>query len=204
MKEPGVIDIINRNKSVLKPCSEIVGQALLNLHTQATNTDPFAQQENDVAQSETSTVINNLSDKDENHGDDAMVLGEQVKLIVYTALIIINKKMRSLNKKERELFDIVLSWAKCSAINRLVSHASVTEPFRIFLTGSAGWKSFLMKIMYQVLTWIISFESVSVDKPKVLFMAIIGVATINIDGTIIHFTLNITVGKTGKRFTTFH
>lgn len=38
----------------------------------------------------------------------------------------------------------------------------------------------------------------SVDKPKILFMTQTGVAAINIEGTTLHFALNISIGYFGK------
>ena len=43
-----------------------------------------------------------------------------------------------------------------------------------------------MKILYQYLTGTLSYENMSVDKPKVLLMGPTGVAAINIDDTAIH------------------
>ena len=73
------------------------------------------------------------------------------------------------------------------------------EPLHIFLTGDAGCaKSFLMKVMSQSLTKILSYGNVSLDKPKVLLMGPTDVAAINIDGTTIHTALIIPVGHFGK------
>ena len=43
LEEPGVIDITNRNKSVIEPFGEMVEQALLNLHAHVVNPDLFSQ-----------------------------------------------------------------------------------------------------------------------------------------------------------------
>ena len=81
-----------------------------------------------------------------------------------------------------------------------MSDAQPLEPFHIFLTGNAGCgKSFLMKVLHQSLTKILSYGNVSLDKPKVLLMAPTGVAAINIDGTTIHTALNIPINHSGKK-----
>ena len=45
--EPGVINIINRNKATMEPFSELVDQALLSVHSDIHSHDAFSQQEND-------------------------------------------------------------------------------------------------------------------------------------------------------------
>ena len=81
-----------------------------------------------------------------------------------------------------------------------MSDAQPLEPLHIFLTGNASCgKSFLMKVLHQSLTKILSYGNVSLDKPKVLFMAPTGVAAINIDGTTIHNALNIPINQFGKK-----
>ena len=64
--------------------SEIVEQSLLNLQTQVTNTNSFAQQEKNEVQTEMSTVINDLLDEHENDEDNSMALEEHLNLPVYT------------------------------------------------------------------------------------------------------------------------
>ena len=48
LQEPGVIDVINRNKQVFEPYADLVESALLNLRTNlAYNQDSYSNQEND-------------------------------------------------------------------------------------------------------------------------------------------------------------
>ena len=57
------------------------------------------------------------------------------------------------------------------------------ESLHIFLTGNAGCrKSFLMKVLYQSWTKILSYGNVSLDNPKVLLMAPTGITAMNIEG----------------------
>ena len=107
--------------------------------------------------------------------------------------------IRSLNEKQRQLFNILQSWAKERVKNKPVLYRLIIEPLHIFLTGNAGCgKSFLMKVIHQALTKTLFYGNSSVDKTKVLLMAPTGVAAINIDGTTIHTALNIPVGHFGK------
>ena len=112
----------------------------------------------------------------------------------------INSKIQSLSQKQRELFDMVLSWAKKSIKTKSMPDAQPLEPLHIFLKDCASCgELFLMKVLYQSLTKILSYGNVSLDKPKVLLMAPTSVAAINIDGTTIHTALNIFINQFGKK-----
>ena len=81
-----------------------------------------------------------------------------------------------------------------------MSDAQPLAPLHIFLTGNAGCgKSFLMNVLYQSLTKILSYGNVSLDKPNILLMAPTGVAAINIDGATIHTVLNIPINQFRKK-----
>ena len=95
---------------------------------------------------------------------------------------------------------MVQSWANKSIKTKSMPDAQPLEPLHIFLTGNAGFgKSFLLKVLYQSLTKILSYGNVSLDKPKVLLMAPTGAAAINIDGTTIHTALNRPISQFGKK-----
>ena len=73
LQEPGVMDIIDRNKAIMEPFGEIVDQALSNLRSDVTNLDSFSQQENDEVQAELAAVINDMLE-DESFTDDTVLL----------------------------------------------------------------------------------------------------------------------------------
>ena len=73
LQEPGVMDIINRNKAIMEPFGEIVDQALSNLRSDVANSDSFSQQENDEGQAELAAVINDMLE-DESFTDDTVLL----------------------------------------------------------------------------------------------------------------------------------
>ena len=203
LQEPAVLNIINRNKSVMEPYSDMVEQALSSLHSELVNPDLFGQQENDDVQAE--LTDNNLLDDIENQSDDeAVFLDDISNLPAYTTPTLmpdceLNAVIRSLNHKQRTLFNIVHSWARQYVRSRSALSLQNLEPLYIFLTGNAGCgKSFLMEVLYQSLTKTLSYGNVSVDKPKVLLIAPIGAAAVNIDGTTIHTALNIPIGSFGK------
>ena len=111
----------------------------------------------------------------------------------------LNSKIRSLNDKQRNIFDLVHGWAKKS-VKKLSSLAPIAiEPLHIFLTGNAGCgKSFLTKVLYQSLSKTFSYRTSELEKSKILLLAPAGVAAINIGDTAIHTGLNIPDGCFGK------
>ena len=200
LQEPGVIDIINRNKQVFEPYGNLVESALLNLRTNlASNQDSYANQENDEVE-ELLETVNALA---EDPTEDAVVLDDTCVPSTTAPIIMsdneLNTKILSLNQKQREYFEVVYNWAR-----RFVKHfSSLTNtkinPLHIFLTGGAGTgKSHLIKTIYHALTKVFSYRAMTLDKPKVLLVAPTGVAAVNIDGTTIHTSLGIPVGRYGK------
>ena len=78
LQEPGVMGIINRNRSLMEPFSEIVEEALANETVHLTTSDAFSQQENDEIQAELAYCANDLLDqKDET---DSNLLFEESSL----------------------------------------------------------------------------------------------------------------------------
>jgi len=94
----------------------------------------------------------------------------------------INSSIRSLNLKQRFVFNIIHGWSRRYIKNMNSVLPVVVEPLHIFLTGNAGCgKSFLTKVVYQALTKTLSYRNSSLEKPKVLLVAPTGVAAINIE-----------------------
>ena len=61
----------------------------------------------------------------------------------------INQKIRSLNSKQREIVEIVLTWAKKYVKARSCQNPGNVEPLHIFLTGQGGCgKSHLVKTIF--------------------------------------------------------
>ena len=203
LQEPGAMAIINRNRFVMEPFSEIVEEALANLTVYLTNPDAFSQQGNDEVQAELASTASDLLDQ-ENETDSNVLFEESSLLPSYTAPVLmsdneLNSKIQLLNQKQRKLFNKVQSWAKKYVQNKSRADPLEHEPLRIFLIGNAGCgKSFLMRVIYQCLTKTLSCGSTLVDKPKALIMAPTGVAAVNIDGTTIHTAFNIPVGHFGS------
>ena len=109
-QEPGVMDIISRNKAIMEPFSEVVDQVLSNLLSDVTN--PDSQQENDEVQAELVAVINDILEH-ESFTDDAVLLDHaSLNMPSYKTPVLIpdseiNSKIRSIDQKQREFFDMV-------------------------------------------------------------------------------------------------
>ena len=109
----------------------------------------------------------------------------------------INPKIRLLNAKQREIFEVINKWAR-----EYVKHSSCLlnesiSPLHLFITGSGGCgKSHLIKTVYNSLLKILT--SKNLDKPRVLLLASTGVAAVNIDGITIHSGLGIPIGHHGN------
>ena len=126
------MDVINRNRSLMEPFSEIVEEALANVTAHLTTSDAFSQQENDEVQAELVSSANDLLDqKDET---DSNLLFEEFSLLPsYTGPILmsdneLNPEKHLLNQKQRKLFNKVQSWSKKYVQNKSRADPLEHEP----------------------------------------------------------------------------
>ena len=69
---------------------------------------------------------------------------------------------------------------------------NLVKPFNLFLSGSGGvGKSHLIKTIYQSVSKVLQYNGGSPDKPCILILAPIGVASINVNCITIHSALSI-------------
>ena len=127
LREPGVLDTVNRNKQIFEPYGDLVDTALLNLRANLNNRDDYSQQENDEVQEQLLATANYLESEDP--ADDAVTLGDSY-LPSHPPVLMsddeLNTKIRSLNTKQRECFDIVHNWAETfieTLSSKLPSHS---------------------------------------------------------------------------------
>ena len=74
LREPGIIDIVNRNKQVFEPYGDLVESALVNLQTNlASNQDSYGNQENDKVEGLLETA-NTLTSEDPS--EDSVILDD--------------------------------------------------------------------------------------------------------------------------------
>ena len=101
--------------------------------------------------------------------------------------------VRSLNVKQRIMYDIALSWCRNSikSVNCLTKET--IEPIHIFVTGGGGGggKSHLIRTIYHTAVNMFKYRAVNPSLPTVLLMAPTGVAAVNISGTTINTGLAI-------------
>jgi hypothetical protein len=107
--------------------------------------------------------------------------------------------VRSLNVKQRQLFQVVLDWS----ISLLISPNTIQTPFNYFVTGGAGTgKSHLIRALHQMVIRTLRREGDDPTALKVLLMAPTGTAAHNIDGLTIHSALQLQLGQSAK--TSYH
>ena len=156
LSEPGVIDLVNQNYSLVEPFATIVDNAFLRLSSDIDNImDPYDQQEND----EVNDYLTEDIDKSEREAfetmeahstDDGSYDLMSNKLLAISDNII-KEKIRSLNMNQREVFNFIHKWSKdyfkslrCKVVKKLKS-------CHIFITGGAGvGKSHLIKTIFFV------------------------------------------------------
>ena len=203
ISQPGVLDIINENKLKIKPYDELVNEAFRNYRADLdTNLDAFAQQENEEVEEELISMQN-----EDNHEIEDAELTPSSELLPPSTTILsvlcdneINDKIRSLNFKQREIFEVILTWAKMFVKYRNSELERNVEPLHIFLTGQGGCgKSHLVKTIYHSLSKLLLRKGADPGRPRVLLLAPTGVAAVNIDGTTVHSGLGIH----GKVYTPF-
>ena len=100
--------------------------------------------------------------------------------------------IKSLNKKQRDAFNIVHKWARDYANSMSQKRVCTVKPIHIFLSGSGGTgKSHLIKNIYQSVSKKLLYHGGDLDKPCVLLLGPTGISAVNLGGTAIHSTLGI-------------
>ena len=191
-----VLEIINLNRIKVEPYALLVENALERLSTnQNANMDSFGQQEND----EINDTLNENLHNEEFLDDELTCNFPESSFSCSTRPVfqdsLINENIRSLNVKQRQVFDVIQKWARDYVENLSSKHVTYIKPFHIFLTGGAGvGESHLIKTIFMSLSKLLSFKGGDPEKPRILILAPTGVAAVNIDGTKIHTALGINVG----------
>ena len=99
--------------------------------------------------------------------------------------------INSLNSKQREVFNVVHTWAK----DYVKYNGHNVEPVHIFLSGSGGsGKSHLVKVIYNAISKTLLYHSKGPEKPRVVMLGPTEISAVNIGGTTIHSGLGIQPG----------
>ena len=99
--------------------------------------------------------------------------------------------INSLNSKQREIFNVVHTWAK----EYIKNEGHNVEPIHIFLSGSGGaGKSHLVKVIYNAIskTWL--YHCKDPEKPRILLLGPTAISAVNMGGTTIHSGVGIKPG----------
>ena len=149
--EPAVTEIVSKNRKACEPFADAVDEAFTDFIANPRGMDPQAEQENEDVRDK---IIANatISDETDNNNDETFC-GTQVMpltpLISNEALV---KKIISLNKLQREIFDFVNKWTKDQIKSKNCKALEKPQQSHLFVTGSAGTgKSHLLATIRQTL-----------------------------------------------------
>ncbi|XP_066910247.1 uncharacterized protein [Clytia hemisphaerica] len=197
--EPGVVEMIERNRALIQPYSGLVDDALVRFRTDITlNMNDFEQQENDETNAELeSNTANNNDESDDEANEDTVPFRAAIPM---ESILLpdneINTRIRSLNPQQREIFDVIHKWGRNFVKNLSSKDPKIVEPFHIFLTGGGGvGKSHLLTTIYHSLSKLLMYRGGEPTKQRILVLAPTGVAAINVNGTTIHTGLIIPTKK---------
>ena len=136
LQEQGVQDVANRNKIKFEPYGDLVDQAFSQFNENSINNqDPHSQVENDEK-----SEAEYLNDPEDTETNQTSAISNFMLQVLPDDEIA--KGINSLNSKQREVFNVVHTWAK----NFVKCDGKDVEPVHIFLSGSgATGKSHLVK-----------------------------------------------------------
>ena len=185
LTSPDVLETVNLNRIKVELYAVLVEDALERLAAdQESNINPFGQQENEEVSDKLNEDIQNLSnaellvDDDMRHANIGLGgNGYTVPLYQDSA---ISENIRSLNAKQRQLFEVLHKWSRDYIKNLSCKTIKNTKPFHIFLSGGAGFgKSHLIKTIYMAISKVLMYDGGHPEKPRILLLAPTVVATIN-------------------------
>ena len=119
LNEPGVVEVINNNKSLVEPYSDLVNYAFVNYRSDISPSwDPFSQQEmlendveNELSEINEVTEISRQYIDNQNNQTYSEAASSQLQATTLSDSEI-NSKIRPLNLKQRKIFDFIFNWAK--------------------------------------------------------------------------------------------
>ena len=152
----------------------MIDDAFLNFQ-QVLQQDPILDCEND----ETEELISERESNDENSDDEGNSSLSNSSIIQPTVATDedINKRVRSLNTQQKDVFEVVHTFASRHLKNLNSVNPIELAQLLIFLTGNAGTgKSFLVRLLFDHLTKLFSFKNPM--REKVLLLAPAGIKVV--------------------------
>ena len=119
LSEPGLLEIVNNNKSFVEPWRDFINVAFLNYRPDITpSLGPFSQQENEDVKNESckielndQTEISCPDEENQYNENYSKILSSELHLIILIDSEI-NSKITSLNFKQKQIFDFIYNWTK--------------------------------------------------------------------------------------------
>ena len=143
LNEPGVLDTVNYNKSLVEPYSYLIDAAFLNYRSDIMPSwDPFSQQENENVEDEVHEI--ELIEQTETDCSDETQssLNYPERSFRFHVPILsdykINGKIRPLNLKQRQIFDFIHNRAKLHIKVKSGTTKKQSTLFHSCLWGSGG------------------------------------------------------------------
>ena len=191
-----VKNIVEHNREMFEPDAEAVTEAeewLRNNQNDIIHSyDSFGDQENEDIQLEAQDESLELSfneqqpshpgrsSQTEQPGQTGISVHHQPAEISDDQL---RESIRSLNEKQCQAYDIVLSWCR----DKMKNLNFMKPKIYLFITGGGGaGKSHLIKTIYHTVIKTFRYGGMNPENPTVLLSAPTGVAAININGTTIN------------------
>ena len=198
--EPDVQAIVEKNRALFEPDADAITEALESMRNNPGKNVHSFDCMNDQENSDLQDELPNDLDPDESFNEQqpsdldptqsnepstgTITYHNQPSEISDDEL---RKSVRSLNKKQRFAYDIVLSWCRGLIKNMNSLKPVEVQPIYLFLSGGGGaGKSHLIKTIYHTAVKTFRHPPFNPELPTVLLMAPTGVAAINIDGTTIN------------------
>ena len=126
------------------------------------NPDPFSQVENDETPG--AEYLNGNDSEDTETDKTSAVSNFMLKMLPDDKIA---EGINSLKLKQREVFNVVHTWAK----DYVKYNGYDVEPVHIFLSGSGGTgKSHLVKVMYNAISKILLYHCKNPEKSRVLLL----------------------------------
>ena len=139
LNKPGVLDTVNYSKSLVEPYGDLIDAAFLNYRSDIMPSwNPFSHQENENVENELhETELNEQTEIDCSDETQSSLIYPEGSSHFHIPILSddeINSKIRSLNLKQRQMFDFIHNWAKLHVKVKSGTTKKQSMPFDLFLS----------------------------------------------------------------------
>ena len=176
-------DVVNTNKIKFESYGDLADQAYSKFNEiLVNNQDPQSQIENDETPG---AEYSNESCSENRETNKATSTANFMSKILPDNDIAEGKN--SLNSKQRDVFNVVHTWAR----DYVKYNGHNVEPVHIFLSGSkTTGKSHLVKVIYNAISKTLLYHSKDPEKPRGLMLGPTGISVVNVPPFILVLELN--------------